>query len=306
MMHTLLNIFDWTGRLPVWANMVETNIMIATNADVVLANAISRGFRSFDLAKAWKAVWTDAYVAPDNDTELLYYDREPETGYEARAGLTSYMERGWVANDGWSESASRTLDYAFNDAACAVVARAIGDIQGAESLERRSKNYKTIWNNETQLMQARNANGTWANETWGWTEGDKGVYTFDVMHDINGLASLFAGGRDGLKNKLDEHFAGGHNLHSNEPAHHVSYLYSLLGDPSSTADQIRSIMWEDYNATSSGLSGNEDLGQMSAWYVFSALGFYPVNSASDAYVIGSPSFEKVTHYTTASWGEDWG
>lgn len=123
MMRTLLNIFDWTGRLPMWANMVETNIMIATNADVVLANAISRGFRSFDLQKAWQAVWKDAYVPPDNDTGLLYYDREPDTGYESRAGLTSYMERGWVANDGWSESASRTLDYAFNDAACAVVAR---------------------------------------------------------------------------------------------------------------------------------------------------------------------------------------
>ncbi|KAI0163778.1 glycosyl hydrolase family 92-domain-containing protein [Pestalotiopsis sp. NC0098] len=294
MMRTLLNIFDWTGRLPMWANMVETNIMIATNADVVLANAISRGFRSFDLQKAWQAVWKDAYVPPDNDTELLYYDREPDTGYEARAGLTSYMERGWVANDGWSESASRTLDYAFNDAACAVVARAVGDAEAAESLESRSKNYKTIWNNETQFMQARNANGTWANDTWGWTEGDKWVYTFDVMHDAYGLASLFQGGRAGLISKLDEHFVGGHNMHSNEPSHHVPYLYSVLGDPASTAEQVRSIAWEEYNATSSGLSGNEDLGQMSAWYVFSALGFYPVNPASDEYVIGSPLFEKVT------------
>ncbi|KAI4592301.1 hypothetical protein KJ359_011360 [Pestalotiopsis sp. 9143b] len=294
MMRTLLNIFDWTGRLPMWANMVETNIMIATNADVVLANAISRGFRSFDLQKAWQAVWKDAYVAPDNDTELLYYDREPDTGYEARAGLTSYLERGWVANDGWSESASRTLDYAFNDAACAVVARAVGDTKGAEVLESRSNNYKTIWNNETQFMQARNANGTWANDTWGWTEGDKWVYTFDVMHDVDGLASLFQGGRAGLISKLDEHFVGGHNMHSNEPSHHVPYLYSVLGDPASTAEQVRSIAWEEYNATSSGLSGNEDLGQMSAWYVFSALGFYPVNPASDEYVIGSPLFEKVT------------
>ncbi|KAK6075616.1 glycosyl family hydrolase 92 protein [Seiridium cupressi] len=294
MMRTLLHIFDWTGRLPMWANMVETNIMIATNADVVLANAICRGFQGFDIQKAWNAVWKDAYVPPDNDTELLYYDREPNTPYEARAGLTSYMERGWVANDGWSESASRTLDYAFNDAACAIVAHAAGKSDEAASLEERSKNYATIWNNETQFMQARNANGTWANDTWGWTEGDKWVYSFDVMHDVDGLASLFPDGREGLKKKLDEHFDGGHNMHSNEPSHHVPYLYSVIGHPRSTADQVRSIAWENYNATSSGLSGNEDLGQMSAWYVFSALGFYPVNPAGDEYVVGSPFFEKVT------------
>ncbi|KAI0126089.1 glycoside hydrolase family 92 protein [Xylariales sp. AK1849] len=294
MMRTLLQIFDWTGRLPMWANMVETNIMIATNADAVLANAISRGFRGFDVQKAWAAVRKDAYVPPDKDTEVLYYDREPDTSYEARAGLTSYMEKGWVANDGWSESASRTLDYAFNDAACAIVARAAGEMDAAAALEERAKNYATIWNNETQFMQARNANSTWANDTWGWTEGDKWVYTFDVMHDVDGLASLFFNGSDGLKKKLDEHFDGGHNMHSNEPSHHVPYLYSMIGHPSVTAERVKSLSWEDYNATSSGLSGNEDLGQMSAWYVFSALGFYPVNPASDEYIVGSPLFERVT------------
>lgn len=115
MMRSLLNIFDWSGRLPMWANMVETNIMIATNADVVLANALSRGFRSFNISKAWAAVRKDAYEPPEKDTELLYYDREPDTPYEVRAGLTSYMKHGWVDNDGWAESASRTLDYAFDD-----------------------------------------------------------------------------------------------------------------------------------------------------------------------------------------------
>ncbi|KAI1176051.1 glycoside hydrolase family 92 protein [Nemania sp. FL0916] len=294
MMRSLLSIFDWSGRLPMWGNMVETNIMIATNADVVLANALSRGFRSFDIAKAWVAVNKDAYVPPERDTELLYYDREPGTPYEVRAGLTSYMRHGWVDNDCWSESGSRTLDYAFNDAACAIVARAAGDNEAAEDLEKRAKNYANLWNNETQFMQARNANGTFANETWGWTEGDHWVYTFDVLHDVDGLADLFQGGRDGMKAKLDEHFDGGHNVHSNEPSHHVPYLYSLIGHPSTAASRIRSIAWDNYNATSNGLSGNEDLGQMSAWYVFSALGFYPVNSAGDEYVVGTPFFEKVS------------
>ncbi|KAI1395818.1 glycoside hydrolase family 92 protein [Hypoxylon fuscum] len=294
MMRSLLQIFDWTGRLPMWANMVETNIMVATNADAVLANAISRGFRSFDIQKAWTAVRKDAYEPPENDTELLYYDREPDTSYEARAGLTSYMDHGWVDNDRWSESASRTLDYAFNDAACAVVARAAGKEDEAAALEKRAKNYATIWNAETQFMRARNENGTWANETWGWTEGDKWVYTFDVLHDVDGLAELITGGRHGMKAKLDEHFDWGHNMHSNEPSHHVPYLYSLIGYPSSAAERIRDLAWDNYNATSAGLSGNEDLGQMSAWYVFSALGFYPVNPAGDEYVIGTPFFEKVT------------
>ncbi|KAI1763329.1 glycoside hydrolase family 92 protein [Hypoxylon sp. FL1150] len=294
MMRSLLQIFDWTGRLPMWANLIETNIMIATNADAVLANAISRGFRSFDLQKAWTAVRKDAFEPPDNDTGLLYYDREPDTSYEVRAGLTAYMDHGWVDNDRWAESGSRTLDYAFDDAACAVVARAVGEADEAAALEERAKNYGTIWNAETQFMCARNQNGTWANDTWGWTEGDHWVYTFDVMHDADGLAVLFDGGRAGMKTKLDEHFDGGHNAHSNEPSHHVPYLYSLIGYPNSAADRVRSVAWDNYNATSSGLSGNEDLGQMSAWYVFSAMGFYPVNSASDEYVVGTPFFEKIT------------
>lgn len=293
MMRSLLRIFDWSGRLPLWANMVETNIMIATNADAVLANALSRGFDDFDVQKAWSAVKKDAYEPPIKDTELLYYDREPNTPHEARAGLTSYLHHGWVDNDGWAESASRTLDYSFNDFAAAIVARHAGDESAVADLMRRSKNYANLWHNETQFMRARNSNGSWADSTWGWTEGDDWVYTFDVMHDIGGLAALFSDGRKGMKAKLDEHFAGGHNMHSNEPSHHVPYLYSAIGYPASAAEQVRSLGWSEYNATAAGLSGNEDLGQMSAWYVFSALGFYPVNPASDEYVIGSPFFDRV-------------
>lgn len=176
MMRTLLRIFDWSGWLPMWANMVETNIMVATNADVLLANALERGFTDFDLKKAWMAVKKDAYTPPDRDTQTLYYDREPGTSYEVRAGLTAYMDRGWVPNDGWSESGSRTLDYAFDDFACAVVgSHADVDSESVSALRDRSNNYKHLWNNETHFMQARNNNGTWANHTWGWTEGDDWV-----------------------------------------------------------------------------------------------------------------------------------
>jgi predicted alpha-1,2-mannosidase len=294
MMRSMLRIFDWSGWLPMWANMVETNIMVATNADAVLANALERGFRDFDISKAWTAVKKDAYTPPDHDTELLYYDREPHTPNEVRAGLTSYMKQGWVANDRWSESGSRTLDYAFDDYACSVVASHAGaDNDTILALLARSQNYARLWNNETQFMQARNDNGTWANSDWGWTEGDDWVYTFDVLHNVTGLAALF-GGREAMRDKLDAHFEGGHNDQSNEPSHHVPYLYSMLGYPNRAAEVIREIAWPTYNATSGGLSGNEDLGQMSAWYIFSALGFYPVNPASDEYIVGSPFFEQVS------------
>ncbi|KAJ5316439.1 hypothetical protein N7476_006746 [Penicillium atrosanguineum] len=294
MMRSMLRIFDWTTWLPMWPNIIETNIMIATNADAVLANALERGFRDFNISKAWTAVKKNAYTPPHHDTALLYYDREPFTPNEVRAGLTSYMKQGWVANDRWSESGSRTLDYAFDDYACSVVASHAGADNGTIStLLARSRNYVHLWNNETQFMQARNDNGTWANPEWGWTEGDNWVYTFDVMHDVEGLAALF-GGREAMRDKLDAHFEGGHNDQTNEPSHHVPYLFSVLGYTDRAAEVIREVAWPSYNATSGGLGGNEDLGQMSAWYIFSALGFYPVNPASDEYIVGSPFFEHVS------------
>ncbi|KAK3670398.1 hypothetical protein LTR78_009751 [Recurvomyces mirabilis] len=293
MMRSLLKIYDWSGRLPMWANVVETNIMIGSHVNAVLANALQRGFTTFDVAKAWAAVKKNAFEPPINDTEFLYYDREGYTPDEVCAGLTAYIPKGYVPNDQWAESGSRTLDYAFDDYAAAVVATHAGDDSTAEKLMERSQNYHNIYNVNTTFMEARNANETWAGSDQGWTEGDDWVYTFNVMHDVGGLANMM-GGRANLKQKLDEHFVEGHNDHTNEPSHHVPYLYAAIGYPASTQNLTRDIAWENYNATSAGLSGNEDLGQMSAWYVFSALGFYPVDPASDEYVVGSPFFEKVS------------
>ncbi|KAI7717410.1 hypothetical protein KC353_g4599 [Hortaea werneckii] len=293
MIRSLLQIYEWAGWLPMWANVVETNIMIGTHVDAVFANALERGFISFNITKAWEAVKKNAFTPPINDTALLYYDREPYTPDEVRAGLTYYLDHGYVPNDRWAESASRTLDYAFDDYAAAVVAEHAGDETMAKSLRDRSQNYHNIFNTKTGFMEAKNANGTWAGSGQGWTEGDDWVYTFNVMHDPEGLAEM-VGGPVKLKAKLDEHFQGGHNDHTNEPSHHVPYLYAAIGYPASTQNLTRAIAAVDYNATSAGLSGNEDLGQMSAWYVFSALGFYPVNPASDEYIVGAPSFEKVT------------
>ena len=113
------------------------------------------------------------------------------------------------------------------------------------------------------------------------------------MQDPKGLATLM-GGREKMKAKLDKYFNGGHNDHSNEPSHHAPYMYAAIGYPTDTQNLTREIAWQNYNATPAGLSGNEDLGQMSAWYVYSALGFYPLNPASDEYVVGAPWFEKVS------------
>ncbi|KAI9709440.1 MAG: hypothetical protein M1820_003200 [Bogoriella megaspora] len=295
MMRSLVQIFNWSGRLPMWANIVETNIMIGTHVDAVFANALERGFRGFDIARSWAGVQKNAYVPPEQDTELLYYDRESNTPNEVRAGLTSYMleEKGYVPNDRWAESASRTLDYAFDDFAASVVASHANNSSAARKLLARSQKYRTIYNRNTTFMEAKNDNGTWAGSDQGWTEGDDWVYTFDVMHDPDGLAQIM-GGTSNLKSKLDQHFTEGHNDHTNEPSHHVPYLYAAIGYPTSTQNLTREIAYSNYNATSAGLSGNEDLGQMSAWYVFSALGFYPVNPASDEYIVGAPFFEKVT------------
>jgi predicted alpha-1,2-mannosidase len=293
MMRSLLRIYDYSGRLPMWANIVETNIMIGTHVDAVLANALSRNFTSFNTSKAWEAVRKNAFEPPINDTQLLYYDREPYTPDEARAGLTAYLDLGYVPNDRWAESASRTLDYAFDDHAAAIVAQHAGDNETAAAhLHARSKNYRNLYNTATASMQARNANNSLADPSQGWTEGDADIYTFAVPHDPLGLASLF-GGPAHLKTKLDAYFASGANDHSNEPSHHVPYLYAAIGYPASTAELTRVIAAENYNATASGLSGNEDLGQMSAWYVFSALGFYPLDPAGDGYVVGAPFFEEV-------------
>ncbi|KAK5175546.1 uncharacterized protein LTR77_000685 [Saxophila tyrrhenica] len=294
MMRSLVRIFEWSGRLPMWANVVETNIMIGTHVDAVIANALERGFEDFDVAQAWAGVKKNAYVPPLRDTELLYYDREPNTPDEVRAGLTAYLDKGYVPNDRWAESGSRTLDYAFDDYAASVVAAHADDMAASHELLNRSmNNYRTIYNADTGFMEARNDNGTWAGRDQGWSEGDDWIYTFDVMHDPKGLAALL-GGKEKMKAKLDKYFEGGHNQHSNEPSHHAPYMYAAIGYPAWTQNLTRSIAYDNYNATSAGLSGNEDLGQMSSWYLFSALGFYPVNPSSDEYVVGAPWFENVT------------
>jgi predicted alpha-1,2-mannosidase len=142
-------------------------------------------------------------------------------------------------------------------------------------------------------MQARNSDGSWAPVDAGWTEGNKWVYTWAVMQDLPGLMKLM-GGRDIFNRELDEHFAEHHNVHSNEPSHHYGYLYDYSGEPWKTQETVRKLAVAEYANLPAGLDGDDDCGQMSAWYLFTAFGFYPVTPASGEYMIGSPSFSRMS------------
>ncbi|CCM03871.1 uncharacterized protein FIBRA_06022 [Fibroporia radiculosa] len=295
MIQSMIQDYVEGGWLPMWKNIVETNIMVATHADSLIAEAVVKNITGFDMETAYAAVYKDATVPPVDDWTISYYDREEGVGYEVRAGLSSvYEERGWVADDIHSESASRTLDYAYDDYAVSVFAARLGKTENATFFRNRAMTAPfTIFNSDTGFMEARNVNGSWAGQDQGWTEGDMWAYTFDVIQDIPGLIER-RGGNASFVQFLDEHFNGGHNDQTNEPSHHIPYLYALAGAASKGQERIRQIAAANYNATIDGLSGNDDCGQMSAWYIFSALGFYPVDPVSATYVIGTPFYDKVT------------
>ena len=306
MIGALLQNYQEGGWMPKWPNPSYTNIMIGTHADSLVAEAINKHFHGFDYKLAWDAVYKDAMTPPDGDTTRRWADREPHTPYEARGGLTYLKKLGYIPVDKTAEAASRTLEDSYDDWCVAEVAKALGKKDEYDFFRNRSLNYQHLYNKATGFMQGKNADGSWADPKEGWTEGNTWVYTWAVMHDIPGLMQLM-GGRDNYNAKLDEHFKGGHNVHGNEPSHHYGYLYDYSGQPWKTQVKVREIAAAEYANLPSGIDGDDDCGQMSAWYLFTALGFYPVNPASGDYMIGSPLFTKMTlrlangnHFTVAA------
>lgn len=293
MVRALLQNYREGGWMPKWPNPSYTNIMIATHADSVVAEAINKGFHGFDYQLAYSAVYKDAMAPPEGDTTRDWHDRQPGIPYEARPGLTYYKQLGYVPVDKTAESASETLEDAFDDYAVAEVAKALGRKSDYRLFLNRSRNYRNLYNSARGFMQARHADGSWAGPEEGWTEGDQWVYTYSVLHDIPGLMALM-GGPEKFNARLDEHFAGGHNQHDNEPSHHYGYLYDFSGQPWKTQRRVREIADNYYKNDPNGVAGNEDCGQMSAWYIFTTLGFYPLNPVSGEYMIGSPLFRKAT------------
>ncbi len=304
MITALLQDYKEGGWMPKWPNPGYTNIMIGTHADSMVAEAIRKGFHGFDLQLAWQAVYKDAMTPPDGDTSRRWLDREPHTPYEARAGLTYYKQLGFVPTDKTDEAASRTLEDSYDDWCVAQVAKALGREQDYRFFLQRSLNDRNLFDKSVGFMRGRRSDGSWAplggrrdtpgnRSEAGWTEGDAWVYTWSPLHDIAGVMQLM-GGAEAQNRKLDEHFSAGHNVHSNEPSHHYGYLYDYSGEPWKTQAKVREIAAAEYANLPSGINGDDDCGQMSAWLLFTALGMYPVNPASGDYMIGSPLFNRMS------------
>ncbi len=293
MITALLQNYKEGGWMPKWPNPSYTNIMIGTHADSLVAEAIRKGFKGFDYGVAWDAVYKDAMTPPDGDTSRRWADREPGTPYEARGGLTYLKQLGYVPAEKTAESASRTLEDSYDDWCVSQIAKSLGKTKDADYFQNRAHDYENIFNRATGFMQARNSDGSWAAPDAGWTEGNTWVYTWAVMQDLPGLMKLM-GGKSVYNSELDQHFAGGHNIHKNEPSHHYGYLYDYSGEPWKTQAKVREIANAEYANLPAGLDGDDDCGQMSAWYLFTALGFYPVTPASGDYMIGSPMFSRMS------------
>ncbi len=302
MITALLQDYKEGGWMPKWPNPSYTNIMIGTHADSLVAEALRKGFTGFDRKTAWDAVYKDAMTPPDGDTTRRWLDREEHTPYEARGGLTYYKQLGYIPTDKTDEASSRTIEDSYDDWCVAQVAKALGREKDYQFFLHRSLNYKHLYNPALGLMNGKTSDGAWApiggtrdtpgnRSVSGWTEGDAWVYTWGGLHDIPALLEMM-GGADKYNVKLDEHFAGKHNNHSNEPSHHYGYLYDYAGQPWKTQAKVREIANAEYANLPSGIDGDDDCGQMSSWLLFTAMGFYPVNPASGDYMIGSPMFAK--------------
>ena len=290
---TFLAQFEQGGLLPVWelaAN--ETNCMIGYHAVPVIADAYIKGIRDFDIHVALDAMKTSAT--------------------RDHFGLDDYKELGYIPSEGEGESVSKTLEYAYDDWCIAQIAGDLGLEEDYLCYIQRAQSYRNLYDPSTGFMRAR-FNGGWyepfdPNEVnFNYTEANAWQYTFYVPQDVAGLIELM-GGRESFDRRLDSLFAAsteltgrgqpditgliGQYAHGNEPSQHMAYLYSYAGKPWKTQKMVRRIMRELYRWEPDGLCGNEDCGQMSAWYVLSALGFYPVTPGTDIYVIGSPLFPR--------------
>lgn len=293
MIKSLIQMYQEGGWIPKWANPTFTNIMIGTHADAVIADAYINGFREYDVELAYQAIRKNAFEPPLNDEHFRWGDRHFwNGGYEARSGLSHYIKTGFVASDKTDESVARTLEFAMDDYCIARMAKELGHEDDYKLLTERSLNYKKLYNPATGFFQARRSDGSWDELGIGFTEGANWTYRFCVMQDVPGMIGLM-GGEEAFMKELDRNFYEGHYRHDNEPGHHYGYLYSRCGSLDKTQLCIPEIIRKNYKNRPDGLCGNDDCGQMSAWYLFSTLGLYPLTPASGEYTLGIPYFEEI-------------
>lgn len=308
MMQSLLEMYREGGWLPIWPNLGYTSIMMGAPAEIVLAEAYRKGFRGFDLNLAYEAVKKNATVPQYGDEACDWRDRGRFGRYpETRGGLESYMARGYVSCDLTHESVSRTLDFGLADCAAAILADATGHQEDARMLRARSKNYTNLWCSAHELFLPRFKDGRFKQPSAGdctardYCEQAPHTAIWSVPFDTDGLAELL-GGKDEAVRKLDGFFdtvfwvpeRGNRSIHGNEPSHHCAYLFNRFGRPDRTQFHVHKILTKAYSTDRKGFDGNEDCGQMSAWYILSSLGFYPVDPASGEYELGSPIVKSAT------------
>jgi predicted alpha-1,2-mannosidase len=291
----MLNIYDQQGKLPVWhLHGNETNTMVGYHAIPVIADAYLKGFTGFNAERAFEAM--KSFAMRDE------------------RGLDFVKSQGFIPADSQVESVARALEYAIDDWCISAMASALGKTEDAELFAKRSKYYKFYFDENIKFMRGKMADGTWRtpfspifsqHREDDFCEGNSWQYTWLAPQDVEGLIEIH-GGENAFVTKLDSLFSIsseqvegassditgliGQYAHGNEPSHHTTYLYAYAGQHWKTAEKVREICTTFYTDQPDGLCGNEDCGQMSAWYVLSSMGMYPVNPANGAYVFGSPLF----------------
>ncbi len=284
----------WMPIFPAWSNY--TAAMIGDHASAMIADAFTKGIRDFNVETAYSYMRKNAFGQSGPEE---YKDGK------GRRALASYLQYGYIPLEDsvWDafhkrEQVSRTLEYAFDDYALAQVAKGIGISDDYDLLMKRSQNWRNVIDIKSGFARGRYADGTWIepfdpnSKASFICEGTPFQYTWYVPHDIQGLVQSL-GGEKAFTDKLEGFFREGRYWHGNEPGHQIPYLYTLAGEPYRTQEVVRNIIQEEYGTGPGGLSGNEDAGQMSAWLVFSMMGFYPVCPASGQYVITTPAFDEV-------------
>jgi predicted alpha-1,2-mannosidase len=312
-MEGLANTYKESGWLPEWASPGHRDCMIGSNSATIISDAYLKGVKNMNTDVLMEAILKNASVAEGRPVNSV-----------GRAGLEYYNTLGYIPYDvGINENAARTLEYAFADFTIAKMAEKLGKDEIANQYFKKSLNYKKLFDPTTNWMRGKNKNGSFQTPfnplKWGdaFTEGNSLHYTWSVFHDIDGLINLM-GGKENFIAKLDEVFEMppkfdnsyygftiheiremqivnmGNYAHGNQPIQHMIYLYNYANKAYKTQEKIRKVLTKLYAATPDGYCGDEDNGQTSAWYVFSALGFYPVTPGVDQYVIGAPLFDKAT------------
>lgn len=284
----------WMPVFPLWGSY--TSAMIGDHASAMIAETFLKGNENFDIETAYDYMYKNAFQSPS---------RDEYTDGKGRRALESYLKYGYIPLEDsvWDafhkrEQVSRTLEYSYDDYALALTAKKLGKKQDFKVLSKRSKNYRNVFDISSGFIRGRYIDGRWIepfdpySKQFYITEGTPYQYTWYVPHDLKGLIRLM-GGKEMFLRRLEDFFAGNHYWHGNETDQQAPFLFAMAGDPSKTDKLTTDIIQTEYGTGPGGLSGNEDAGQMSAWLVFSMMGFYPVCPVSGEYVICSPSFDNV-------------